>query len=534
LRGYFGNRVLGPATFIEQQPIPGTLKVLCTMTGHNGSCRGAIGILDPSKGVNSMESIRNLTPEIRLKGVEVSSNGPRGPYQTPYPLDDKYFLVSKDGTILLRDYDGKEQVTVIETRGMGFYNPRPIRPRKVPPVRPGVGKPTDEPWATMYVQDVRVGMEEHVKPGEVKRIAVVQEIEKSVFAHVKHRAFGFQFPVVSCGATYAPKKVWGYAKVEEDGSAHFKVPSNVPFYFIALDAEGRAVQRMRSFTHVMPGERQGCVGCHSDRNSVAPIMGIRPAAVQREAQPLIEPEWGVTGFSYPHIVQPVLNKHCVKCHSGSSPPNGVDLCGDFTDFFNVSYETLARQGFDKRWGGKGYTSSISTYNGAEKNILQVTPKFWGSPASTLAKLIAHGHPDKDGDPRIKMTSAERLRIYTWIDLNIPYYGSSTSQHTELQGCRRMYPKDLDAVLKDVQAKRCNACHKKKLPRRIYTRVTNIEANRFLMAPLAKKAGGTERCGKAIFASKEDPDYQRILKTFEPVTQLIKETPREDMIDGAGE
>ena len=57
----------------------------------------------------------------------------------------------------------------------------------------------------------------------------------------------------------------------------------------------------------MPGERQGCVGCHSHRNSVTPGPGLRPAATLRGAQRLDEPEWGVAGFSYPHVVQPVLD-----------------------------------------------------------------------------------------------------------------------------------------------------------------------------------------------------------------------------------
>ncbi|MCZ7640993.1 MAG: hypothetical protein M5U12_36030 [Verrucomicrobia bacterium] len=101
-----------------------------------------------------------------------------------------------------------------------------------------------------------------VKRGEVKEICVVEEMRKAVRTDVAHRAFGFQFPVISCGATYAGKLVWGYAPVAEDGSASFLVPAGRPIYFIALDAEGRAVQRMRTFTHLMPGEVQGCVGCH--------------------------------------------------------------------------------------------------------------------------------------------------------------------------------------------------------------------------------------------------------------------------------
>ena len=62
----------------------------------------------------------NLTPEVPLRGVRISSNGPRGPYQTPMPVDEKYFLVSHDGTIQLRDYENTERSTVIEALGNGL------------------------------------------------------------------------------------------------------------------------------------------------------------------------------------------------------------------------------------------------------------------------------------------------------------------------------------------------------------------------------------------------------------------------------
>jgi hypothetical protein len=52
-----------------------------------------------------------------------------------------------------------------------------------------------------------------VKRGEIKRIAVVQEMEKDIRSETTQRQFGFQFPVVSCGATYAPKRVWGFRRM---------------------------------------------------------------------------------------------------------------------------------------------------------------------------------------------------------------------------------------------------------------------------------------------------------------------------------
>ena len=450
LSGYFGNRVLSPATFMEAQEIAGSGKVLCVLTSHNGPCRGAIGIVDPAKGANAQDSIRNLTPEIDIGQVDRGNgNDIRGPYESPFPIDDRFFLVSRAGTILLRDYAGTGQATILAGRdGMGFYTAHPVMARKRPMLRWLSEQRPDEPWASVFVEDVYRGLEPRVKRGSVKQIAVVQELEKSKFADVSRRAFGFQFPVVSCGATYAPEKVWGFATVDPDGSAHFKVPPLVPIYFMALDAEGRAVQRMRSFTHLMPGESHSCVGCHTDRNHLAPSVLVNSLAAARPAEALEEPEWGVRGFSYPHIVQPVFDRHCTECHHAKLASGTVDLTHDFTDFFNVSYEVLARRGEP---GQNPYTKWIPTFNGQEANILQVTPEHWGSPASRLATLVLSGHPDSEGRRRVDLTSVEQRRVFAWIDLNVPYYGTSESNHYDLIGCRQLLPANLEPVLNDVAA-----------------------------------------------------------------------------------
>ncbi|HEY3320204.1 MAG TPA: hypothetical protein VGP72_07050 [Planctomycetota bacterium] len=541
LAGYYGNRVLSPATFMEPRPMPGMGNaVICTLTAHNGPCRGAIGIVDPGLGVNAQAAIRNLTPEVNIGKVDKGDgNNIKGPYENPYPIDNECFVVSRRGTLMIRDYDGTDKADILKPRnGIGFFSPTPIRTRTIPPLRQTPLPEKNDGWATVFCQDVYNGLEPAIKRGEVKQIAVVQEIEKMQLADLNQRAFGFQFPVVSCGATYAPKRIWGYVPVAEDGSAMFKVPTGMPIYFMALDAEGRAVQRMRSFTHMMPGETQGCVGCHESREQ-APRR-ITPAdAVKRirgDPKAPTPPEFGLNGFSYNRIVQPVLDKYCVNCHNGKDAAKGVDLSGDMTDFFNVSYETLARE--NRRGPNKRYTSWICTENGNEANILIVAPKAWGSPASEVADLILSGHPDKDGKKMVEMDETSRRRVFAWIDLNVPYYPTSLFTHGDKQGCRRMYPVDLDKVLKEVSDKRCVECHKVDkarknappvaFPRKVWTRVQHPEFNSFLTAPLAKSAGGTEKCGKAIFATKDDPDYQAILKTFEPVNELLKKKPREDM------
>ncbi len=60
---------------------------------------------------------------------------------------------------------------------------------------------------------------------------------------------------------------------------------------------------------------------------------------------------------------------------------------------------------------------------------------------------------------------------------------------------------------------CAKCHEGGVPAPFYTRVMNPEKNSFLLAPLAETAGGTGRCGEPVFASKDDPDYRKILATF---------------------
>lgn len=544
LRVYFGNRVLSPATFMEPRAIPGSENILCLLTAHNGPCHGAVGIIDRRQGVNAQAAIRSLTPEVNIGEVERGDgNFVRGPYESAFPLDERHFIVSHNGTLLVRDYEGTEQAVALR-RGdqpLGWFNPQPIRARPRPPLVPGAlaSETPDGAWATVFVQDVYEGLEPDVTRGEIKEIRVVQEIAKPVSVDPNRRLFGFQFPVVSCGATYAPKKIWGSAKVAADGSASFRVPANLPVYFMALDAEGRAVQRMRSFTHFQPGEVQGCVGCHEDRRQTQ-SREARPLALEQPPQELEAPEWGLKGFSYLEVLQPVLDRHCVECHNAREHPSGVDLTGDRTDIFNVSYEILARSGTpaeDAHVGGarmpgfqNPYTSWIPTYNGTEENILEIKPRAWGSPASKLAELVRTGHADKDGKPRVKLSAAERRRIYAWIDCNVPYYPTSASYDLSIPGCRQIYPPELDKVLADVGQRRCADCHEEgKVPRTFYTRIENARNNSFLLAPLTKSAGGTGQCGQAVFTSTDDPDYQAILRTFEPALQALEARPRLDIV-----
>ncbi|HUT32778.1 MAG TPA: hypothetical protein VNE39_04815 [Planctomycetota bacterium] len=521
---FYGNGVLSPASMLEARGIPGTTDVLCTLTSHNGPIRGGVGLISRNYGLDAQAAMFSLTPEVNIgQAYRGSGNSVRGPYENPYPVDTEHFLVSKKGSICVGSRSGKWAVVKPREGRLGLYNPVPLRPRPVPPVLASNTKaegdlqssPASIPAeATVYILDIYEGLEPVVPRGTVRQVAVVQELAKSIRTHVL--GFGFQRPVISCGATYAPKKVWGFAKVEADGSAHFKVPTDVPIYFLALDASGQAVQRMRSFTHFVPGERRGCIGCHEPRNATPRTQ--QPLAAGRPPEALTAPEWGTEHFDYSRIVQPVLDKHCVKCHGGADPPQRVDLTGGKTEWFNVSYDTLTH----------GYVSWINTCNGNEANILQIAPKAWGSPASKLTPILMGGHVDKEGKPRFTLSDAERRRLFTWVDLNIPYYSTYDMAYPDIEGGRRLVPKDLKAKLAEVAQRRCTECHQKAVPSRGYIRITEPELNDFLVAPLAKAAGGREACKKPVFATKDDPDYQLLLKCFDPVRALLAQKPRMDM------
>ncbi|MCL2624984.1 MAG: hypothetical protein FWD31_15075, partial [Planctomycetaceae bacterium] len=476
--------------------------------------------------------------------------------------------------------------------GMQWLCAQPVRPRNIPAKLAGPDADTSLP-ATIFLKDVYEGLGPDVNRGEVAAIRIVREMQKTVRIDPGYRAFGFQFPVISCGATYAGKMVLGDVPVDDDGSAYFYVgsgmtrnakdygrwaeniedkdrpelsPATGPIYFIALDREGRAIQRMRSFTHLMPGEQQTCIGCHDNRRQSPVTTGhLGDAVMQLEPLTPQLPDWAVPdadrasfapGFDYVRTIQPIWDRYCVECHNAHTAPNKVDLSGDYTEYFNVSYDVLASE----HQGPKGspYVSWIPTYNGQEQNILNIAPKAWGSYQSKLADLVHNGHPDADGVKRFAMDDESLRKIYAWIDLNVPYYASSETAYPEALGSRRMYPQHLDVVLNEVATRRCAECHDKGnverrnwvhrtqnqtlysgemdegiVPRRIFTRATQPELNPFLLAPLAKEAGGTGLCvqgGQAVFADTSDPDYQAILRTFAPLQKMLATNPRLDMPD----
>ena len=109
-----------------------------------------------------------------------------------------------------------------------------------------------------------------------------------------------------------------------------------------------------------------------------------------------------------------------------------------------------------------------TINGAGANVLEIAPRRWGSPASLLAEIIRSGHPDEDGKPRVNVPDADRRRVYLWLDMNVPYYGTYAHARPHSPGRRDLFT-DVETgrlstwFTRDflgVYNRRCADCHGK--------------------------------------------------------------------------
>ncbi len=79
-------------------------------------------------------------------------------------------------------------------------------------------------------------------------------------------------------------RILGEAPIEADGSFHIEVPAQRPLRFLLLDDEGTVLGEQKSWTWVMPREWRGCIGCHENREMVAP--NILADAVVKPAVPI--------------------------------------------------------------------------------------------------------------------------------------------------------------------------------------------------------------------------------------------------------
>ena len=118
-------------------------------------------------------------------------------------------------------------------------------------------------------------------------------------------------------------------------------------------------------------------------------------------------EIGPRTVHYPIDVQPILDRHCIRCHGGAEPKGKLDLTGEPTVLFCRSYESFIL---------KGLINHIDV-DPRDAFIPAEPPLTFGSHRSRLIEKVRAGHQD------VRLDRDEFIRLVTWIDANAPYYGT---------------------------------------------------------------------------------------------------------------
>jgi hypothetical protein len=225
------------------------------------------------------------------------------------------------------------------------------------------------------------------------------------------------------------KVLLGDATVHEDGSAMFTVPARTPVYFQALDARGHAVQTMRSWSTLQPGETFSCVGCHENKNE-APAVSTGPTQAMKAGPELLKHFYGPPrGFSFSKEIQPILDRKCIRCHTGQETEPFSLLANRTVDAeakrkWSDSYLALT-QARRVEWPGSGWfyqgdqDGRLVTWinNMSVPNMLP--PYYKGAAKSRLVAMLEQGHQD------VELSQRELDKIACWIDLLVPYCGDYT-------------------------------------------------------------------------------------------------------------
>ncbi|WP_290091854.1 SUMF1/EgtB/PvdO family nonheme iron enzyme [Parabacteroides goldsteinii] len=402
-KALYGSGSMFPNSTFDIQPLPGHGSAFVgIISGHHGVARsGRLIIFDPTKGRKNVQGMvqeiphRNRPIQELIKDELVNGVWPQ--FVKPTPLNDKYFLVAAKldpqslwGLYLVDIYDNV--TCLMQAEGEGYISPILVKETKTPPAIPDRVK-LNEKEATIFIQDIYEGEGLRGIPrGTVKEL----RLHAYEYAYVKTRS-DHNWHGIQSG--WDIKRLLGTVPVEEDGSAIFKVPANTPISIQPIDKDGVAVQWMRSWVTGQPGEVVSCIGCHEDQNQI-PIPK-RVMASQKAAVPLKAPEGGVCSFTFDLEIQPILDRACIACHNGEG--KAFDLRGGKKDKLGYGTSYLNIHPYVHRQGGEG-------------DMVVLQPYEYHPNTSELVRILKKGHHN------VKLTDAEWLKLYNWIDYNAPDKG----------------------------------------------------------------------------------------------------------------
>lgn len=429
-RALLGSNSWYPNSLYFTQPLPGAApRLVGILSGYHGAHKmGQLVVIDASRGSDESAGLvqrlsgRGEPIRPQISDVLVDEDWPK--FLHPFPLSEKLLLVAAWpapdrpwGIYLMDTFDNL--VLVREEPGYALFEPVALEPRPRPPVIPDRIDPTRTD-ATVYLQDIHAG------PG-------LKGVPRGTVSRLRVLAYHFGYPglagpdIIGRGGPWEVMRILGTVPIEPDGSAHFTVPAGTPIALQPLDAEGKAVQLMRSWFTAMPGERVSCIGCHESSVRVpAPTYTLAASQPPRAIDPWLGPP---RGFDFAREVQPVLDAHCVQCHDGkpTAPPDlrREELVEGYTG------QLLSRLGVERMppkmkaatGGWMRYTPAYDALVryvrrvGIEDDVSLLAPGAYHADTSPLVQLLRKGHYD------VALDAESWSRIVTWIDLNAPCHGT---------------------------------------------------------------------------------------------------------------
>ena len=459
----YGNDISYPPTFIYGRPIPGKANAYVFLgTPHCfPNSIGTVIRVDTGKDIRTRDPMTYMTPQVDIRtekgywyrqpsGEWKHDPAGLGPlFKDPYPLTDNLFLVAHKpagprwddagayGLFLLSA--GGEVRLLYNDPSFSCWQPCPLRPRTKPPV---VSSPADaglaeKNQAVCVVTDVYHGLGD-VERGTIKYIRILEQVPRPWSARRRDGSdkFGKAHAVLSNRTVLGLKVLHGIVPVEDDGSANFLVPADRNIYLQVLDKSYLAVQTERTYVNYRPGETRACIGCHESASSAptTPQKNTVMAMKRPSSAPAPQPGDATARrtLHYPADVQPVLNRHCLRCHNPGKKSGGVILSDAPTALFSVSYESLMakvatqhtpalKEGFKE---SVSYLPSHSAFSCSTPLMAMLSRGDVRLPDGALAERAAKlSEKHKD----VNLTTAERLKISTWLDANCQFYGSYWGQ-----------------------------------------------------------------------------------------------------------
>jgi concanavalin A-like lectin/glucanase superfamily protein/hydrazine synthase alpha subunit-like protein len=442
----WGNQSVWPDLLKDARQIPGSRRVMFTGSAHHEWFAGSVGIIDPDKGTNFPHGLTKVTADTIWPE---SGNGPVDPiespnyhpsgkyhgYYSPYPLSETDFLVSASRgynfVLYLMDTDGNREL--IYEGNHNIFHAVPIRPRKRPPILadrvqwPSHEEKNVRKSGVIYSSNVYYGAPQELQD-KAKYLRILN-IDPKTYTTWHERTIHSTGPAVSMVQSEGVKRILGTVPIEKDGSVSFNAPSGLALHFQLLDDNYRALQTMRSFTGVMPGEKRGCLGCH-EQHSHTPQQAGKPLALLKKPRDITPPPFKDDSISFERYVQPVLDKYCGECHQGDGEAREkLDLT--FRPgylIFNEPYITLIGR---PSWGTVYKKPKDPPPGFGAAGMLMVEAYSTTDPAayktpvpmtslSYKSRLIENASSGEHNDVKVDPLSLRRLIL--WVDTMCPYWG----------------------------------------------------------------------------------------------------------------